>query len=415
MKKKICFILLLSMIFLLSVACGKKEDAVYPEDSDIPNSSDDKDDVAYPDCFFVPTELDLYGKINLDSPYLATVIHNGNIESSDLDFAKRTYISVVDVGKNLNEIEMTKNGFVKLAAYDRLLYHFGLGFDSIGVNTIINNSKFRSSTTYYAPITDISSDPRYSENVYIQGKYHKTGIFELTEDENGEYVPDTLNAIELTSDKKAPMVILKVGSDSDLAYFVSAVLKEGETVQNPTLDPEKDDFDFNKLLTSIAILEDSNNLNSVYKAYGTKQDLSDVTFVQDILFTKISDLYGLNLKSKDVAITVDNVYMSFRTYTDEGKRIEVIFDYFPGAVAYKDFDTTYYDFSHYLEGDLWYQYTDSEGNLYDYFSNYNKVYIYKNSELVGVAKVEGNGVPKLYNGNLELFAGLSEIFGIKPQ
>lgn len=51
-----------------------------------------------------------------------------------------------------------------------------------------------------------------------------------------------------------------------------------------------------------------------------------------------------------------------------------------------------------------FQYTDSEGNTYDYFDNGDALYIYKNMELMGAVKANRG----------DLFGCLSLFFGIKP-
>ena len=71
-------------------------------------------------------------------------------------------------------------------------------------------------------------------------------------------------------------------------------------------------------------------MKSVEKTYGQTYNLDEVSFIQDILAQKISNMYGLALKDKDVYLHWDTTYITYRTVVD-GTKYEVTFDYFPGV------------------------------------------------------------------------------------
>ena len=347
----------------------------------------------------VVSELDLYGKINEDSQYVAAVVHNGNIESSDIEAAKKTYVAIYDMGEPICETEMLNGEWVKCANQNNFLYHFGVGGRNGMFVCIINNTNWEDGTadlylvdkfdtnditwlgdSEYSVIT--SSSKTYTDEYYIYGDGWEASAF----------------------DDEIERVQVRIGETEEDYFYIQAFLNNTVSKGDGVEEKITQALENNEIKNSIVVLNNSDNINDVDYTIGEERDLTEASFLQDILANKISNAYGLNLKDKDVELHMDTRYITYRGCDEDGERVVVSFDYYEGSNEYYDFKPTYDDMIEFEMFNDMFEYTDAEGDHYAYFATTGQLYIHKNGEMVGAAKTNTDDV----------FVALSGLFGIRP-
>ena len=127
--------------------------------------------------------------------------------------------------------------------------------------------------------------------------------------------------------------------------------------------------------------------------------MNNTVFYQDIVASKISLCYGLNLKNKMNFYWTEAAYIEYLHSSNEnGVSIEFKYDYN---------ERTYDEFAEYSDENK-FEYTDSEGNKYSYFNSENGVMIFKNEEFakckIFIGKVDEN---------MDWQEAISQLFGIR--
>lgn len=409
MKKSFCLILAAVLMISLASCSGNPRNETTANTTDIEaqttpvkNNGDEtttQNEPVVAGELFESVEIDMYGKINENSQYVAAVTHNGNIPNSDIG---KTFITIYDIGQALKNTSMLSDQWVRIAKMsNNFLYNMAVGSD-IGIfPCLINNDSFdNGSVNYY-----------YQDHIDDQGliwvsKENNANNTIIAKDYQESFFKVGTNWAWYSSEKESDVAYVKIGETENDNIFVQVNFTETYEINDSTDTVIAKLIEDKKFNQSVVLLNNSDDLSSVEQVIGEKHDLNTVSFLQDILAQKISNMYGLNLKSKDVQLHLDNKYLTYRTYDAEGKRVEVTFNYYPGATHYSNFEMTFEFCDGECPEDARYNYTDSDGNTYDYFWDNSNFYIFKAQELIGIAEVN------YHQGTV--IGGITELFGIKP-
>lgn len=353
--------------------------------------------------------LDLYNEINPASTYLSSILYNpfedGQGSGNSKDYNK-VIISTYNIGEG--EIEhFLKNDFLKTAKNTQksaLLYYFALeGKEKVIIQSTTTNYIKEGSMNFAYLDDTIDGIRRYKDNLV-----------------NSSYISDKSyrNEYNIYSTNWDATNYLKLG-ESDNVDMITLYIDEFDQDNNVTvnmhlINPVKYGNDFestvnslvqnNEFKETITLLNDIENLEDINKVYGKTINLKDTVFYEDLLSTKISDTYGLNLRNKDFFTTLDTTYIKYGSYRDDNYRTQVLFD-----SPINNYDVGTYDYL--IENaDDSFEYTDTTNNKFSYFANNTdgKVYVFKNENLVGTLVITHKGNP-----STDIFDDLNYIFGIR--
>lgn len=338
-----------------------------------------------------PSDIDFYGEINEDSPYIAAVVHNGNIEESDDGISDKTYITVYDIGQALNETQSLTDDWANAISNRHYLYNFCIAGKN-GVFTCITNVREWKNGVVQFNTTDNAN----AEIIPIgQHEWSKTRFYEKSF-ERDSYLKSENWLADIYEDIIYSAHI-KVGETEHENAYIQAFFKE-PIVKNDNLQSEiQKALDNNEIKHSIIILNNSDEITDINRTIGKEYDLTQVSFLQDIIAYKISNAYGLNLKNKNVEIRSDIDYLRYSGYNENDEHI----------VSFEPIEN--YEDNMYLLEDMFdnypnnFEYTDSDSNTYNYFVNGEQFYIYKNGQKIGAGRANTD----------DAFIALSGLFGIR--
>ena len=372
-------------------------------------NSTQNDDSTAESSKLTPAELSLYNKIDTSSVYLSSILYNpfedGQGSGNSKDY-NRVIISTYNIGEG--EIEhFLKNDFLKTAKNTQksaLLYYFALeGKEKVIIQSTTTNYIKEGSMNFAYLDDTINGIRRYKDNLV-----------------NSSYISDKSyrNEYNIYSTNWDATNYLKLG-ESDNVDMITLYIDEFDQDNNVTvnmhlINPVKYGNDFestvnslvqnNEFKETITLLNNIENLEDINKVYGKTVNLKDTVFYEDLLSTKISDTYGLNLRNKDFFTTLDTTYIKYGSYRDDNYRTQVLFD-----SPINNYDVGTYDYL--IENaDDSFEYTDTTNNKFSYFANNTdgKVYVFKNESLVGTLVITHRGNP-----STDIFGDLNYIFGIK--
>jgi len=416
MKRLLVILLVLTMV-LGCVACksntGGKDSTSPPVTSSTPGNDDPnngKDNESDKDKKptnnrITSSKLDLYNSIN-DSNYLTVVLYDPLKErqiNGDKDSFDKAILVTYDLEENFKD-SFLNNKFSVVAERKNepsLIYYFGLmsnkyvAYCCISTN-ILNDGIFNialkekeENGIYFYTNKTISSlstiDKNYKNDYHIYSTNFKATDYSKLENKTST---DIIN--------------LKIGETSEKNIYVSMKLKESVNYGNSFITTVENYIKDNNFRNTLTILDNVDDLDSVNKIYGKEIKLSNTIFYQDIIATKISNDYGLNLRNKDFFIHLDTMYIKFRAYGEDNYLTEVVFDCSKEDEDYTFISTTIPDNK--------FSYKDKNDTQYEYFidESVGQLYVFKNQEYVGKLKVtHKGGVSK------NLYSDLNYIFGIK--
>ena len=393
--KKILSLLLVLVMLIACVGCANTNDTGDTNSTNPTGTSGESNNPTEPtgsgdeaDKFHLDiVDVDMYGTINLQSQYVAAIAHNGNLSTSTHDFAKKTYVSIYNVGQVLGETTMLSDEWMKVTNSSNFLYNLALGSDTMAFYCIINNASFSDGDVSCSPIKEFQTINNKYMGVMESGVGTYLGYSDKDYVSRWSIVTDTWSADWYADTTKS--IDLKVGETDRENMYISIMLNEAVTKDEAGTAAINNAIANNDFYNSIIILGSSDDLKSVEKTYGQTYNLDEVSFIQDILAQKISNMYGLALKDKDVYLHWDTTYITYRTVVD-GTKYEVTFDYFPGVRkhdGYHDLDYTsmVLDYSIGYEDAKGFEYVDEAGNKYTYFVHPSEIIIFKNEKIIGVA------------------------------
>ena len=212
----------------------------------------------------------------------------------------------------------------------------------------------------------------------------------------------TNNSQKLGTADKTNHIYLKVGEGDTENIYISMFLNQEVAFGNSFNAAIDNLVKNNEFKHTATLLKNTDNLNDIDGFYGPEVNLEETVFYQDILATKISNNYGLNLRNKDFFTIADTKFIKFKAYTSDDYLTEIIFEESKDGVGYKFYDENL--------DDVKFKYTDSDGNEFAYFavSGQGKILVYKNKEYVGLIKINHRGgIPE------DLFGELNYVFGTK--
>lgn len=372
-------------------------------------NSTQNDDSTAESSKLTPAELSLYNKIDTSSVYLSSILYNpfedGQGSGNSKDYNK-VIISTYNIGEG--EIEhFLKNDFLKTAKSTQksaLLYYFALeGKEKVIIQSTTTNyikegsmnfaylddtingiKRYKNNFVNSSSISDKSYRNEY--NIYSTN-WHATNYLKLGESDNVDMITLYIDEFDQDNNVTVNMHLInpvKYGND-----FESTV---NTLVQN------------NQFKETITLLNSDDNLQDINKVYGQAVNLENTVFYEDILASKISDTYGLNLRNKDFFTTLDTTYIKYGAYGDDDYRTQVLFDSPINNYGIESYD--------YLieNADDSFEYTDTTNNKFSYFANNTdgKVYVFKNENLVGTLVITHKG-----QASTDIFSDLNYIFGIK--
>lgn len=234
-------------------------------------------------------------------------------------------------------------------------YKMALGCDKGWFDAFVNSSDAESGDVYF------------NDKELIRGE-QGTDLFCLPAGYEDINFISGSNWVCYKFEAEADMINVKIGETSDENVYAKIQFTESLKIDDNLDKNIESMIQEGKVKNNITILNNVNDLGSVERIIGKKYDLTQASFLQDILAQKISNMYGLNLKNKDLDfIHLDPYYLIYRGFDAEGRTIEITFNYYPESSKYEYLDTSYESFDKKFEEDSRYSYTDSEGNVYDYF------------------------------------------------
>jgi hypothetical protein len=119
------------------------------------------------------------------------------------------------------------------------------------------------------------------------------------------------------------------------------------------------------------------------------------------VFKSWKNIFTRFVPNKDVELHLDTDYIKYRGYNENDEYVVVSFDYTDESYEYDEVMFLLEDmFDCYPDN---FEYTDSDGNTYNYFANGKQFYIYKNGKRIGAAKTNTENA----------FVAISGLFGIR--
>lgn len=252
------------------------------------------------------------------------------------------------------------SGYIHIANYEIKENKYGEEYLSWVANPDKKGSSLLNYFALYEKETDYDYTGKGSSVQFISDEY------------NSWYSSILLSDGEVTSASIVENLNIRVAKNDESNYYIYAPLKTPIPYDNNT---EKTIADGLQTLTKgdIRILDSLDDFDSVSETYGDTLDvnISDTVFYQDIIASKISENLGLNLKNKLEFYQTDTVYIRYmHTGNTDGVQIDL---------AFENKDYTYEQFNDYGNRSR-YEYTDSNGNKYSYFSSTSGIFIFKNEE-----------------------------------
>lgn len=253
-----------------------------------------------------------------------------------------------------------EDGFTHIAQFEEKLDKNGDTY----LSWVENPEKKNYSLLDYFSLETKSKDYDYTK---------KTSTIQLISDENNSwYSMIYLTDGEISPETHVENIYIRLAENEEYNYYMYAPLK------NPLLCEANVTETINNRLSSLStadtiVLDTIEELGSVNSVHGEQFDvnLSDTVFYQDILASKISANYGLNLKDKTEFYWTESTYIEY-IHTDNETGASIAF-------TYESDNTDYSEFSDYSDA-IKFEYTDSDGNKFSYFSSTSGVYIFKNEE-----------------------------------
>ncbi len=252
------------------------------------------------------------------------------------------------------------SGYIHIANYEIKENKYGEEY----LSWVANPDKKGSSLLNYFALNEKEKDYDYT------GKGSSVQL--ISDEDNTWYSSILLSDGEITSDSIVEDLNIRVAKNDESNCYIHAPLKTPIPYDDSTGKTIADEL---HTLTKgdIRILDSLHDYDSVSETYGDTLDvnISDTVFYQDIIASKISENLGLNLKNKLEFYQTDTVYIRYiHTGNTDGVQIDF---------AFENKDYTYEQFNDYGERSR-YEYTDSDGNKYSYFSSTSGIFIFKNGK-----------------------------------
>lgn len=252
------------------------------------------------------------------------------------------------------------SGYIHIAKYEIKENKYGEEY----LSWVENPDKKGSSLLNYFALNEKEKDYDYT------GK--GSSVQFISDEDNSWYSSILISDGEVTSNSIVENLNIRVAQNEESNCYIYAPLKTPIPYDNNT---EKTIADGLHTLTKgdIRILDSLDNYDSASETYGDTLDvnISDTVFYQDIIASKISENLGLNLKNKLEYYQTDTVYIRYiHTGNTDGVQIDF---------AFENKDYTYEQFNDYGKRSR-YEYTDSDGNKYSYFSSTSGIFIFKNEK-----------------------------------
>lgn len=375
-----------------------------------------KDAPSVKDGEFEVVELDRYTDVN-DSRYMSLVLHNpeSTAKVGSKTDATKPIVIVYDMESSLKSAFDTPfDNYVTINDY---IYRYAVAGDKYAVYDARSSADFLEGFThivqYESKVTDagekyLSWVPHPDRENRCVLDYFSTENEDIDFEYNQEttanrYIADenvTWYTFASLKDGLIDKIYVRVANDDDYNYFVYVPLKTPITYGEDTIAYITEKLD--ELCAGYTCIAGSLKGDIVAEeTFGTAYtgSLNDTVFYQDIVASKISENYGLNLKNK----------MNF--YWTEASYIEYLHSNNTNGVSLKfKYDGEDYEYEDYLSfsDKNRYEYTDEDGDKYSYFNSKGGVVIFKNEKFTNTKILIGK-----VDENMSWIGAISQLFGIK--
>lgn len=371
---------------------------------------------------FDVVDLDLYNELK-DSQYVSVILHNpeSKVIISQKTEGTKPVVLVYDMEASMKDTFASP--FDTYTTINSIGYRFTIANDKYAIYDGSSSTVFDDGYTHIAEfeIKENKSGEKYlswiptpesDDNALLNyfGLYEKEKDYDYTakgssvqlisNSDNSWYSSILLSDGEIMPDTYVEDIYIRVAENEDYNYYFNASL-ETPILYDENITETIDSQLQTLTLGDIRILDSIEDLDSVSAAYGEQSDvsLSDTVFYQDILASKISENFGLNIKDKMEFYRTDTLYIRYmHTGNEDGVQIDF---------AYEVKDYPYSSFSDYSSGSK-FEYEDSDGNKFSYFSSTSGIYVYKNEEFTH-AKI----VLEKMDDEMKWYEALGQSFGIR--
>lgn len=373
---------------------------------------------------FDVVDLDLYNELK-DSQYVSVIMHNpeSKVIISQKTEGTKPVVLVYDMESSMKDTFTSP--FDTYVTINNFGYRFTIANDKYAIYDGGSSTVFNDGYTHIAEfeIKENKSGEKYLSWIPTPGNddhalLNYFGLCEkeknydytakgssvqfISNEDNSWYSSILLSDGEIMPDTYVKNIYIRVAENEDYNYYLHANL-ETPILYDENITETIDNQLQTLTLGDVRILDSIEDLNSINTSYGKQLDvnLSDTVFYQDILASKISENFGLNLKDKMEFYRTDTLYIRYmHTGSEDGVQIDF---------AYEVKDYPYSSFSDYSNASK-FEYTDSDGNKFSYFSSTSGIYVYKNEEFTH-AKI----VLEKMDDDMKWYEALGQSFGIRAK
>ncbi len=370
MKKRISVMLIASLCVCMC-ACGSAETSRNDEDTastantsiapkdDIKEDDIKEDDTKEDDTTsefsseigLTKAELDLYGEIQ-DSNYMSVILYN-----PEMDLTKEyenVVLAVYDMKADIHqEFQNVKE--------DNSLIGFGLGSEYVTVGEVICNSNFYDGHASVYETDEIDEKyqfPLVTARIFANTSISQRADLEKYFEEGTYYVyGDNWYSMTKLEDYTGHLELVIAESDEE---YKTVQIQLPENVENnesrtDIIDAMVREENFKNTIVELSSMDD---LSSVVTYHGKEVNLSETIIYQDLVAVAIADKFGLNLRDKNVKLHSDRAYIKYTSMEGDSVTFEVV-------NPLREYDSYETIASMYEDDKI--EYTDAEGNLYEYF------------------------------------------------